>query len=327
MEECNREVQEYSTKRSPDQMASQDIRRRVPSFQYEDQEQASIRVISSNPCSNSSNLTRDWSQRNSPVNPQVNYEREQENDEVIVVRAGNILMEQAAFQANRQPCPPSASPLLPSPNLDEKYHKEKWSDHQPFDERDEEDLADIDYYEHSIESYSPSTHGLEGASITDPTHFNHITSTQEHQAEPYFVSPSSASLTLAGIGRSLQWSQKFPQGRHLSRAKSRTTLRGTDSAPIDVMKLPGNKLNEARAGLRLLAQSRKDVVQEDDESQPSRLAKWNGFKWSLFLSVLIVFIYGTLGLIASLLTWATAWDGAEVSVNVDMDLVICGFSK
>lgn len=305
-------------------MAAQDIRRRVPSSQYEDQEQCSIRIISSHSYSNPSSLNRDWSRGTSPVNLQTNHEREQENDEVIVVRAGNILMEQAAFQAQRESCPPSVSPLLPSPNIDEKHQKERWSDQQPFDGIDEEeDLADMNNYEQSIEEYSTSSHGLNKASISDSTH---ITSVQEIQADPYFISPSNASMSLSGISRSLQWSQKFPQGRHLSRAKSRTTLRGTDSTPINSIKIPGSKSNEARAGLRLLAQSREDIVQEDDW-QPYRLAKWNGFKWSLFLSVLIVFVYSTLGLIASLLTWAAAWDGAEVSVNVDMDLVICAFHK
>lgn len=155
----------------------------------------------------------------------------------------------------------------------------------------------------------------------NPLGVTHTVSLPSSQHEGSLLSSSSASSTLAGIGRSLQWSQKFPQGRHLSRATSITT-KGYDGYANESSSI-SSKLSEARAGLRLLAKRREEVA-EDEESK-TRERRWGKHKWTLFVSVLVVFSYGTLGLTYSLLTWAGVWDGAQVSIIVDPDIIICGW--
>ncbi|PWN44472.1 hypothetical protein IE81DRAFT_282126, partial [Ceraceosorus guamensis] len=53
-----------------------------------------------------------------------------------------------------------------------------------------------------------------------------------------------------------------------------------------------------------------------------RVAKWNRFKWILFVSVIVLFIYGMAGLVGSLLTWARTWERADVTAVVDADILI-----
>ncbi|PWN54302.1 hypothetical protein IE53DRAFT_308644, partial [Violaceomyces palustris] len=60
----------------------------------------------------------------------------------------------------------------------------------------------------------------------------------------------------------------------------------------------------------------------DPDEAPPRKARWNAFKWTLFISVLSLFSYGLLGLIGALLTWARTWTRADVSVVADSDILI-----
>jgi hypothetical protein len=193
----------------------------------------------------------------------------------------------------------------------------------PLIERDREDKARWSDQQVGVEDHIAADASCVGSSQLEP-----LDSKDDYSHQAELISPSSAAITLESIARSLQWTQKFPQGLHLSRARSRMTLRSThddNSSTISTKnsKEARNMLAEVRDGLRLLAKRREDVLEETDEQEASRMAKWNYFKWALFLSTLIVFAYGTVGLIVSLLTWADAWDGAPVSVIVDRDLVIC----
>lgn len=301
-------------------LGTPDIRRRVPSSHHH--HESSIRVVSCSSSAPRSSEVRPYARRK----PVVLSDSDDEETKVVdVVRASNSLRDQVSgpTQSKRPTSSAAAplplSPLLPSPIIGGAHgpDKTKWSD-QPFD-YEEQDVVDASFAESVIVDQS----------IADLSGGNHLSQTQLKD-EPSFLSASSASITLESIGRSLQWTQKFPQGRHLSRAKSRTTLRSTDSVTAisadDGKGTSKDMLAEARAGLRLLAKRREDVLQDQDDLTPSRVAKWNYFKWSLFLSVLVVFAYGILGLIGSLLTWAGAWNGAEVSVTVDTDIVICACS-
>jgi hypothetical protein len=261
-----------------------------------------------------------------------------------VIRAGNILMEQVAMQAKERVANPhSPLKLLPSalverrPSVPPKPDKAKYSDHVFEEETDDlEEQGDIHNkgednasivahstlgYRHHQPHAATLGKDLPTIRVPAPTYGNLVPpllpSPQEQSHATDMLSATSATSTLASIGRSLQWTQKFPQGRHLSRAKSRTTLRGQDAS----ISSSNNKLAEARAGLRLLAKRREDIA-EEEEWEPSRAGKWTGFKWILFSSVLLVFLYGTLGSIFTLLTWAEAWEGAEVSDIVDTDIVI-----
>jgi len=320
-----------------DSMPTPEMRRRVASFQYEDDHEgdgnSTIRVISStfSPTTSASPYNAAYQKRSHrKAVPSLSEERGEE--EIAVIRAGNILMEQVALQAQRRPSSTVSSTtleLLPSapverrPSAASRYEKTKYSD-QPFyeDQREDEeyDAADTDTLAESLPHHDhlQSSKELPQLTIPAPTHGNLVPPLlpQNDTYEAPLLCSSSASSTLTGISRSLQWSQKFPQGRHLSRAKSRTTLREKESLTAKI------KLTEARAGLRLLSKRREDVM-EEEEAEPTRVAKWNQFKWTLFFSILLVFIYGTLGLIYSLLTWAEAWDGAETNVLVDTDIVIC----
>ncbi|KAL9936570.1 hypothetical protein V8E36_004638 [Tilletia maclaganii] len=266
------------------------------------------------------------------------------------------------------------------------------------------------------------------------------------------LSAASASSALSELSESLRWAQKFPEGKHLSRARSSMiSMLGKDkdskekSAAADVavlsalgysgaaapaespspnirnsrsrlsalslngiLKAPrawrseeeNQTISETRSGLRFLAKRREEVEEEeynvdatfapdaslhagrskshdaagkfdhaaeDDESDyddaweddmggrrryvvslpskhsmphlgggsssevavlnnPSvsspRKARWNTFKWVLFLSTIIVFAYGAGGLVASLLTWSRSWGHADVTVVADTDILI-----
>jgi hypothetical protein len=294
-----------------------DIRQRKPSSSSHQHHESSIRVVS---CSSSaaalprSEGSRPYARRK-PV-----ILSSSDEEELDVKRANYALKEQinhsTSFTATNGHLMP-LSPLLPSPIIDgiDRIDKAEWSD-LPLEE-EERDVADASLTESTIINEGSSGHRL-----------SHTSQTQEKE-DPALFSPMRAAVTLESIGRSLQWTQKLPQGRHLSRAKSRTTLRSTDNITAitsDDGKGTKDTLAEARAGLRLLAKRREDVLEDEEEATPYRAATWNYFKWTLFLSVLVVFAYGTLGFIASLLTWAGAWDGAEVSATVDTDLVIREFS-
>jgi hypothetical protein len=163
------------------------------------------------------------------------------------------------------------------------------------------------------------------------------------------LAPSHASSALADVGASLRWSQKFPEGAHMSRARSsRLSMpvlapsastqggrRGSmwsfgekekdagttiptlsyDAASEDEddwghkphsRRKSRTSLAETRNGLRFLALKREEVEIEDDASfvstlrpekegvgQPlcqetERKARWNTFKWVLFISVIVV---------------------------------------
>ncbi|UZJ55192.1 hypothetical protein CBS101457_004512 [Exobasidium rhododendri] len=315
------------------------IRRRIPSLQHEVQyelDSNSIRVVpteqslihSARPC----NPERARSYRKAVP---FFSEGKEKGEEVAVIRAGNILMEQVARQADGVACETYQN-LLPPTSIFERapsvsLEKTKYSD-QPFDKDGEIDAEDfcnggstrsklhedtIDYDYQPASSFGIVAPHLDfpapscGTLVPPPLA---LPQEQKQACREDLLSSTSAASTLASVGHSLQWTQKFPQGRHLTRAKSRTTLRRKDT-------VPGRTLTEARAGLRLLAKRREDI-QEEEEADSTRLGKWNPFKWILFMSVLVVFLYGSVALIFALLTWAEAWDGAEVSVLVDTDLII-----
>ncbi|KAK0545016.1 hypothetical protein OC846_004487 [Tilletia horrida] len=251
------------------------------------------------------------------------------------------------------------------------------------------------------------------------------------------LSAASASSALSELSESLRWAQKFPEGKHLSRARlsvvsmsnKEKSASGSDeveivptlgyggsagsdgsrrnSSRLSALNLNGllraprswrseeenQTLNETRSGLRFLAKRREEVEEADydvhatfgaspslahnigsrgdhggrhldhdddadswqddmggpkhyvtsaathvqppsthdipslgelpDSSEPPpRKAKWNTFKIVLFISMLIIFAYGTSGLVASLLTWSRSWGHADVTVVADTDILI-----
>ncbi|KAE8258502.1 hypothetical protein A4X13_0g1648 [Tilletia indica] len=248
------------------------------------------------------------------------------------------------------------------------------------------------------------------------------------------LSAASASSALSELSESLRWAQKFPEGKHLSRARSSVVSLGKDKdkdkgmsgggemeivptlgyagAPgsgnirnsrsrLSALSLNGllgaprawrseeenQTLNETRSGLRFLAKRREEVEeaeydlnasfapharhQNGDEDEygdddgmwedemggpkrfvgsipsqhsmpqmdshssshsmpqiegfpepPPRKARWNIFKWVLFISTIVIFAYGTAGLVASLLTWSRSWGHADVTVVADTDILI-----
>jgi hypothetical protein len=312
-------------------MSTPEIRRRTPSYQYDDHDEdggGTIRVIPATSYVSPRNEGRSNSYRKA-----VPRLEEEEDDQVGVIRAGNIMMEQVAAlrsQSHRDSVASFSSSaaatlrLSPSVTVEKRrsassaaHAKAKWSD-QPIDEEGEEEEEDFKS-DSEIAYRGEAASSIEPYPTNDNVHLTPPMALDIQNNTTDWISSSSASSTLVSISRSLHWSQKFPHGRHLSRAMSRTTMKSKSVVSND-------DLAEARAGLRLLARSREDV--EDVELvETTRVAKWNRFKWSLFLSVLVVFLYGTLGLICSLLTWAEAWEGAEVSVLVDTDIVICEFER
>ncbi|CAD6888041.1 unnamed protein product [Tilletia laevis] len=250
------------------------------------------------------------------------------------------------------------------------------------------------------------------------------------------LSAASASSALSELSESLRWAQKFPEGKHLSRARSSVVSLGLKDkdksmggggggggeveimptlgyagAPgsgsirnsrsrLSILSLNGllgaprawrseeqnQTLNDTRSGLRFLAKRREEVEEADydlnasfapharhpnevdeygeDEGEweddmggrkrfvgslpsqhsmppmtslstehsmpqiegfpepPPRQPRWNIFKWVLFISTIVIFVYGTAGLVASLLTWSRSWGHAEVTVVADTDILI-----
>lgn len=286
-----------------------EFRRRVASSHHrhhnEQVESGGVRVVSCSSAAPRGNA-RPYTQRKPVTKCSSDEEVNDRVKTAEITRASHSVLE-----TNAVPCHPSTATvqsLLPS----------------PFDERETEDKARwlLDQPIHDEDQYIANVSCVESSQL-EPTEANDCHS---HQAA--LVSPSSATITLEGIARSLQWTQRFPQGLHFSRVKSRTALHGTcdDSSAVSTYngKEARDMLAEVRSGLRMLAKRREDILEESDRQPSSRLAKWNSFKWALFLSTLIVLVYGTIGLVVSLLTWADAWEGAQVSLIMDRDLVICG---
>lgn len=152
------------------------------------------------------------------------------------------------------------------------------------------------------------------------------------------LSAASAATTLSELGESLRWAHKFPEGRHMSRAMSRASMIGgrrisglpPGSANASASTLPtlgysaggsvaasrasfgSRALAETRNGLRFLAKRRRDVDEDldahdalverpdADQNEVPRPAKWNKFKWILFISVLVV----SCSWMISVLQWA-----------------------
>ena len=287
-----------------------EIRRRVPSCQREDdggehEHDTSIRVVQTTPSSNL--LSSQAASQGRSYRKAVPTACE-EDGKADGAGAGSMYLEQVALSYRGQ------IPTHQKSNIAESVTSASGNglpDHNgkvmpPYQRREGSDDKSC-----SLDPpFSPS-----------PSDVTQTVPLPSSQHEGSLLSSSSASTTLAEIGRSLQWSQKFPQGRHLSRATSIATKvhdgYANESSSI------GSKLSEARAGLRLLAKRREEVA-EDEESK-TRERRWGKHKWILFVSVIVVFAYGTLGLTYSLMTWAGAWDGARLSVIVDPDIVIRGW--
>lgn len=200
-----------------------------------------------------------------------------------------------------------------------------------------------------------SPHSRANSFITAPVTSGSVAGTSTYS----LVAPSTASTALAEMGASLRWSQKFPEGTHMSRARSSRlsvaglagglpaarmsgiwsekekekdkgygddglqipTLTYNDAGSDDyadetkpsrrgsIMRSLGRRRSntsriqsaETRNALRFLAKRREDVDDDSPDGQArmggvgaplcqeeERVAKWNTFKWVLFISVIVV---------------------------------------
>lgn len=296
---------------------SASIRRRIPSHQQpgDDEERSSIRVIHAQCLSPPERMHLEDSYASPrPNRKPVPYSAgDEEEDERVVIQSGNILMQQAALQAHqRRSALSGKDTLLPSPHLlgDEygSYYKEGtvWPEDNGSLHGDEYDDAETIVDAWPDEEDIHSTKAAPSYKARLPAEDISTLTSSRH-----------AESTLHDLNRSLQWTLKFPQGSHLSRANSRNTIRSTASQPSAYA-----NLTEARAGLRMLAKKREDLIQDHDNTV-TRVATWNLYKITLLLTIVVFMLLALLALIVSLLIWANSWKGAELRVIIDTDIVIC----
>ncbi|KAG9018600.1 hypothetical protein FRB90_011268 [Tulasnella sp. 427] len=120
---------------------------------------------------------------------------------------------------------------------------------------------------------------------------------------------SSRPLTLADILPSLQqtsarFTSKFPWA-------ARSTTSGSG---VNFVRLSG----EEEAAVDAIGVS----LSEDGGFGVDGIGQWNGFKWTLMLSVTSVFLMGLSALLVSLYTWFGAWSHAQVIIAVEQNLLI-----
>ncbi|KAG6853290.1 hypothetical protein C0991_005462 [Blastosporella zonata] len=90
-------------------------------------------------------------------------------------------------------------------------------------------------------------------------------------------------------------------------------------APLRKINLRGGDLNDAmdlELSQAIVAAIESGEPLGEDEHQ------WTQPKWCLFLSVLTVFAYGSVGLVCAIKTWFRGWDEADVLRVVDNDILV-----
>ncbi|CAA7261527.1 unnamed protein product [Cyclocybe aegerita] len=100
-----------------------------------------------------------------------------------------------------------------------------------------------------------------------------------------------------------------------------TSCRFTQKWPVPV----SLKYFDAQPGYKVVYGENDQAVPSLEEGQGmngSHLAKWTPFKFFLFISAMTVFSYGCCILILAVSTWLNTWDGADVVVVADYDILI-----